>query len=48
MDLLAQQVKDANTPPGVTTKGLPFGEQHIKFEPVDEAFRFCESVSQHR
>ena len=33
MDLLAQQVKDANTPPGVTTKGLPFGEQHIKFEP---------------
>jgi putative ABC transport system permease protein len=33
MDLLAQQIKDANTPPGVTTKGLPFGEQHIKFEP---------------
>jgi len=33
MDLLAQQIKDANTPPGVITKGLPFSEQHIKFEP---------------
>ena len=33
MDLLAQQIKDANTPPGVTTKGMPFSEQHIKFEP---------------
>lgn len=33
MDLLAQQIKEANTPPGVTTKGLPFSEQHIKFEP---------------
>jgi predicted permease len=33
LDLLAQQIKDANTPPGVTTKGLPFSEQHIKFEP---------------
>jgi hypothetical protein len=33
MDLVAQQVKQANTPAGVTTKGLPFGEQHIQFEP---------------
>src|SRR5215471_16745116 len=33
MDLVAQQVKEANTPAGVTTKGLPFGEQHIQFEP---------------
>ena len=32
MDALAQQIKDANTPAGVTTKGLPFSEQHIKFE----------------
>jgi predicted permease len=34
MDLVYQQVKDANTPPGTITKGLPFGEQHIKFEPA--------------
>lgn len=33
MDLVAQQVRQANTPAGVTTKGLPFGEQHIQFEP---------------
>jgi putative ABC transport system permease protein len=33
LDAVAQQVKEANTPPGVTTKGLPFSEQHIKFEP---------------
>ena len=33
MDALAQQVKDANTPPGTITKGLPFSEQHIQFEP---------------
>jgi predicted permease len=33
MDLLAQQIKEANTPAGTTTKGLPFSEQHIKFEP---------------
>jgi putative ABC transport system permease protein len=33
MDLVAQQIKDANTPPGTITKGLPFSEQHIKFEP---------------
>ena len=33
LDLLAQQIKEANTPPGTTTKGLPFSEQHIKFEP---------------
>src|SRR5258705_3478447 len=32
-DLLAQRVKDANTPPGAITKGLPFSDQHIKFEP---------------
>jgi macrolide transport system ATP-binding/permease protein len=32
-DLLAQQIKEANTPPGTITKGLPFSEQHIKFEP---------------
>ena len=32
-DLLAQQIKTANTPPTVITKGLPFSEQHIKFEP---------------
>src|SRR5262245_48309123 len=33
LDELAQRIKDANTPPGVITKGLPFSEQHIKFEP---------------
>src|SRR5262245_28378675 len=33
LDALAQQVKEANTPPGVITKGMPFSEQHIKFEP---------------
>ena len=33
LDLLAQQVKEANTPPGTITKGLPFSERHIKFEP---------------
>src|SRR5215470_5396158 len=33
LDALAQRIKDANTPPGVITKGLPFSEQHIKFEP---------------
>jgi len=32
-DLLAQRVKEANTPAGTITKGLPFSEQHIKFEP---------------
>jgi predicted permease len=32
MDLLYQQVKEANTPAGTITKGLPFSEQHIKFE----------------
>jgi predicted permease len=32
-DMLAQQIKEANTPPGTITKGLPFSEQHIKFEP---------------
>ena len=33
MDLLAAQIKEANTPPGTITKGMPFSEQHIKFEP---------------
>jgi hypothetical protein len=33
LDLLAQQIREANTPPGTITKGLPFSEQHIKFEP---------------
>lgn len=33
LDLLAQQIKQANTPPGTITKGLPFSEQHIKFDP---------------
>jgi predicted permease len=33
LDTLAQQIKEANTPPGTITKGLPFSEQHIKFEP---------------
>ena len=32
-DLLAEQIKTANTPPNVITKGLPFSEQHIQFEP---------------
>ena len=32
-DLVAQQVKEANTRAGTITKGLPFSEQHIKFEP---------------
>ena len=32
LDILAQQVKDANTPAGTITKGLPFSEQHIKLE----------------
>ena len=33
LNLLAQQIKEANTPPGTITKGLPFSEQHIKSEP---------------
>jgi len=32
LDMLAQQVKEANTPAGTITKGLPFSEQHIKIE----------------
>ncbi len=32
-DVLAQQIREANTPKGTITKGLPFSEQHIKFEP---------------
>jgi len=32
LDLLAQHVKEANTPPGVITRGLPFSEQHINLE----------------
>src|SRR5215813_8918570 len=34
MDLIYQQVKEANTPVGTITKGLPFSEQHIKLEPA--------------
>jgi ABC-type antimicrobial peptide transport system permease subunit len=33
LDVLAQQIKEAHTPSGTITKGLPFSEQHIKFEP---------------
>src|ERR1041385_8340698 len=33
MDLLARQIREAHTPSGTITKGLPFSEQHIKFEP---------------
>ncbi len=33
LDALAQRIKEANTPPGVITRGLPFSEQRIKFEP---------------
>jgi predicted permease len=33
LDTLAQQIKQAHTPPGTITKGLPFSEQRIKFEP---------------
>jgi predicted permease len=33
MDALAEQITEASTPPGMITKGLPFSEQHIKFEP---------------
>ena len=33
LDLVAQRVKEANTPAGTVTKGMPFSEQHIKFEP---------------
>jgi len=32
-DALAQQVRQARTPVGTVTKGLPFSEQHVKFEP---------------
>jgi macrolide transport system ATP-binding/permease protein len=33
LDMLAQHIEEANTPPGTITKGLPFSDQHIKFEP---------------
>jgi putative ABC transport system permease protein len=33
MDVMVQRFKEANTPAGTLTKGLPFSEQHIKFEP---------------
>src|SRR5262245_66502226 len=33
LDVVAQRIKEANTPAGTITKGLPFSEQHIKFEP---------------
>ena len=32
LDVLTQRVKEAHTPAGTITKGLPFSEQHIKFE----------------
>jgi predicted permease len=32
-DLVAQRIKEAHTPAGTITKGLPFSEQHIKLEP---------------
>ena len=32
LGVLAQRVKEAHTPAGTITKGLPFSEQHIKFE----------------
>ena len=32
LDVLTQRIKEANTPAGTITKGLPFSEQHIKFE----------------
>ena len=32
-DVVAQRVREARTPAGTITKGLPFSEQHIKFEP---------------
>ncbi|MFY9609355.1 MAG: ABC transporter permease [Blastocatellia bacterium] len=32
MDALAQQIKEASTPAGTITKGLPFSEQHVTFE----------------
>jgi predicted permease len=32
LDVLAQRVREAHTPAGTITKGLPFSEQHIKFE----------------
>ena len=31
-EALVRQIKEANTPAGTITKGLPFSEQHIKFE----------------
>jgi predicted permease len=33
-DAVVQRIKEANTPTGTITKGLPFSEQHVKFEPV--------------
>src|SRR5262245_64471582 len=33
LDVVAQRIRQANTPAGTITKGLPFSEQHIKFEP---------------
>jgi predicted permease len=40
MDLLAQQIKEANTSAGTMTKGMPFSEQHIKFEPGGKGISF--------
>jgi hypothetical protein len=45
LDLLAQQIKEANTPPGTITKGLPFSEQHIKFEARRSAD--CDAADRH-
>jgi hypothetical protein len=44
MDLLAQQIKEANTPAGTITKGLPFSEQHIKFEPGGRHFNSTKEI----
>jgi putative ABC transport system permease protein len=33
LDALAQRTKEAHTPAGRITKGMPFSEQHLKFEP---------------
>ena len=32
-DLVAQRITEAHTPAGTITKGLPFSERHIQFEP---------------
>ena len=32
-DLVAKRIQEANTPAGTITKGLPFSDRHIQFEP---------------